>query len=142
MRTTVMAGLALCLAIGGAGCGDDDNFSPTVETVAGSYTATTFTLEGPGGTADLLALGATVSVNLAENGTTTGTLFIPDGNEDGSDLDASLAGTWTLSGNTVSFSQSEDTFIRDVDFAASPNRLTGEGSFDGAIVLLVLTKDE
>lgn len=141
MRTAT-GGLALCLALGSAGCGDDDSFSPTVETVAGSYTATTFTLESPVGTVDLLTLGATVSVTLAEDGTTTGTLFVPGGNEDGSDLDASLEGTWTLSGSTVSFSQSEDTFIRDVDFAASPNRLTGEGSFDDGILLLVLTKDE
>jgi hypothetical protein len=65
---------------------------------------------------------------------------VPNGAEDGGDLDADLAGTWALVGNTVTFSQTADTFIRDAAFAAGPNRLTGEDTFSGVTIRLVLSK--
>jgi hypothetical protein len=132
--------VALSLAIGLAACGDDDSFSPTVETVAGSYTATTFTLSSAVGTINLLGAGATVTVVLEADGSTTGRLFLPGGDEDGSDLDQSLEGTWTLTGDTVTFDQTGDTFLPEVQFTATANRLTGEGSVSGGTVRLVLTK--
>lgn len=124
-----------------AGCGDD-SFSPTVENVSGSYSATTFTATSPAGTIDLLALGSLVSVTLAPEGTTTGRLFVRGGGEDGEDLDEDLTGTWTLSGNTVTFSQAADTFIRDVTFTAARNRLTADGTFGDQTLHVVLTKAE
>ena len=130
----------LALALSAVACGDDDSFSPTVETVAGSYTATTFTVSSVVGSVNLLAGGATVTLDLATDGTTTGRLFVPEGELDGSDLDADLTGTWSLTDSTVTFEQSADTFIPDVDFIASSNRLTGEGTFSGGTLLLVLTK--
>jgi hypothetical protein len=130
-----MLGLAFVLGA----CGGD-GFSPTTETVAGSYTATTFTITSPVGTTDLLALGATVTITLAGDGTTTGHLFVPAGAAGGGDLDADIAGTWTLAGSTVTFSQTADTFIRDAAFAAGANRLTGEDTFSGVTVRLVLSK--
>ncbi|HEX2218238.1 MAG TPA: hypothetical protein VHG35_05500 [Gemmatimonadales bacterium] len=143
MKTGNLRAVALCAAMAIAACGDDDSFSPTVDNVAGSYTATTFTVETDlVGTVDLLAAGATVSAVLDADGTTTGRLFIPEGDDDGSDLDVDLAGTWTLAGDTVTFSQTGGSFITDVDFVASENRLTGEGTFDDTDVLLVLTKDD
>jgi hypothetical protein len=130
---------ALCLALALAGCGDDDDgFNPTVDDVAGSYTATTFTL----GAVDLLALGASATATLDADGTTTGRLVVPDPSGGDEGLDEDLAGTWTLSGTTVTFSQSASTLITDVDFAVGPNTLTGEGIFEGSVVLLLLTKDE
>lgn len=131
---------ALCLALLLAGCGDEDGFSPSVETVAGSYSASSFTVGSGAGTIDLLALGSSVAVTLAPGGTTTGRLFVPGGAEGGGDLDADLTGTWTLEGSTVTFNQTADTFIRDAQFTASRDRLTGEGTFDGQTVRLVLTK--
>ncbi len=124
-----------------AGCGGDDNpFSPTVTNVAGTYNATQFTATGSAGTFNLLSLGATVHVVLNPDGTTTGHLFVPDiGQEDGA-LDADLTGTWTLSGSTVTFSQTADTFIRDVEFTASQNSLESEGTFDGTTLHLALAK--
>lgn len=130
----------LALALSAVACGDDDSFSPTVETVAGSYTATTFTVSSVVGSVNLLGGGATVTLDLATDGTTTGRLFVPEGELDGSDLDADLTGTWSLTDSTVTFEQSADTFIPDVDFIASSNRLTGEGTFSGGTLLLVLTK--
>lgn len=125
-----------------AGCGGNDNpFSPTITNVAGTYNATLFTVSSDSlGTLNLLSIGATVHVVLNPDGTTTGHLFVPDiGQEDGA-LDADLTGTWTLSGNTVTFSQTADTFIRDVDFTASQNSLESEGTFDGATLHLALAK--
>ena len=88
-------------ACGGGG----DSFSPSVENVAGTYSATTFTLTSTAGPTNLLLLGATVSVTLAPDGTTSGHLHVP-GDDQGTDVDENLAGTWTLSGSTVTFSQS------------------------------------
>ena len=89
---------------------------------------------------NLLSLGATVHVVLNPDGTTTGHLFVPDlGQEDG-ELDADLTGTWTLSGSTVTFSQTADTFIRDVEFTASQNSLESEGTFEGTTLHLALAK--
>ena len=125
-----------------AGCGgDDDNgFSPSVATVSGTYNASQFTATNSSGTFNLLSLGATVHVVLNPDGTTTGHLFVPDlGQEDG-ELDADLTGTWTLSGSTVTFSQTADTFIRDVEFTASQNSLESEGTFDGTTLHLALAK--
>jgi hypothetical protein len=132
--------LALALALALGSCGGEDTFSPTVETVAGSYTASLLTLSSSVGTTDLLALGSTVAITLAVGGTTSGRLFVPGGADDGSDLDVDLAGTWALSGSTVTFQQAGDTFIRDVEFTAGPNELNGEGMFSGAIIRLVLGK--
>jgi hypothetical protein len=113
--------IALILALVLGGCGDEDTFSPTVETVAGSYTA--------------ISLTASSSV-----GTTSGRLFVPGGAEDGGDLDVDLTGTWTLSGTTVRFDQEGDSFIPDVAFTAGRNQLNGEGTFSGTIIRLVLGK--
>ena len=136
MRTMIRRGAAVCLAVILAACGDDDDngFNPTVDDVAGSYSATAFTL----GTLDLLALGATVTATLDADGSTSGQLFVPDAPP----IDESLEGTWSLSGTTVAFSPSASTVLTDVDFAASPNTLTGEGTYMGEVLRLVLTKDE
>jgi hypothetical protein len=139
MRTVFKRVSVVSLAFALGACGGD-SFSPTVETVAGSYTAGSLTASAAAGTTDLLALGSTVDITLAADGTTSGRLFVPGGAEDGSDLDVDLVGTWTLSGSTVTFNQAGDTFIRDVPFTAGPNRLSGEGTFSGTIVRLVLNK--
>ena len=143
MRSLLVSASALALAAMLAGCSDDDDvFSPTVENVSGTYSAETFTVTTGAGTVDLLAQGAEVTVELAADGTTTGHLLVPDGGEDGGDLEADLSGTWTLTDSTVTFSQDADTFIRDVEFTASENRLTGEGAFGGATIRLVLGRTE
>ena len=121
-------------------CGGSDTFTPTEETVAGIYEATTFTVTSRVGTTDLLLAGATVDATLAPDGTTSGRLFVPGGAEDGSDLDEDLTGTWTLTGETVTFDQTADTFIRDAEFIAGRNTLTGEGTFSGVSGFLQLVK--
>ena len=121
--------------------GDDEPFSPTVQDVAGSYQASSLTGTQSGITVNLLSLGASVEMVLNENGTTSGRVFAPGLDEGGQDLDVDLAGTWTLQGETVTFNQTGDTFIRDVPFTVTPNRLRGEGTFNGVTVRLTLTKE-
>jgi hypothetical protein len=140
MRSSTLRGPSLALTIALTACGDD--FSPTVENVAGSYSASTFTYRTDAGTTDLLAAGAVVSIDLAEDGTTTGEIFVEDGGEGGGDLEADLAGTWTLEGSTVTFDQAADTFIRDLEFTADEDVLDGEDTFDDVTIRLVLTKVE
>jgi hypothetical protein len=71
-------GLLLFVALLAPGCGDDDTpFSPTMESVAGSYQATTLTATQAGLTLDLLTLGSSLSLTLNQNGTTSGRLFAP-----------------------------------------------------------------
>jgi len=122
-------------------CGGDDPFSPTVENVSGSYQASSLTGTESGITLNLLSLGATVAIVLNPDGTTTGRIFAPGLDEGGQDLDVDLAGTWTLQGETVTFNQPGDTFIRDVPFTVGRNRLQGEGTFNTVTVRLTLTKE-
>ena len=140
MRRSVV----LCMAMAFAACGgdDDDGFSPTVDTVAGSYSASAFTLDTGNSDFDLLAIGARVTATLDPDGTTTGRLQVPGGVGGAPAVDEDLAGTWTLSGTTVTFSPANSTLLTDVDFTVGPTTLTGEGVYMGAVLHLVLTKDE
>ena len=122
-------------------CGGDDPFSPTVENVSGSYQASSLTGTQSGITVNLLSLGATVAVVLNPDMTTTGRVFAPGLDEGGQDLDVDLAGTWALEGETVTFNQPGDTFIRDIPFTVGRNRLQGEGTFNTVTVKLTLTKE-
>lgn len=142
MRTLISRLALLALALSPAACGGDEggSFSPSVDNVAGSYSALSFTITSGAGTTDLRAIGATVSVALEVNGTTTGRLFVPGGGENGADLDADLTGTWTLTGNTVTFHQAGGSFLDGATFTATQNRLSSEGVFQGSTISLVLGK--
>lgn len=120
----------------GLGCADP----VSVEDLPGSYEATTFTVREGGATEDLLAQGASFAITLDPNGLTSGRLFIPDGSEDGSDLDADLTGTWTFVDGDVLFDQTADTFVRDMPFAADDDRLVGEEVFGSATLSVILER--
>jgi len=135
----ITAGIGLAVAAGAIAC--DATTEPSMSEVAGAYTATSFTLtEGSATPVNELSAGATADIVLAPNGTTTGELFIPGGNDDGSDFTASLAGSWTLSDNTVHFSQTADTFIRDMAFTVDGNTLVGDETFGTNRIRLTLTR--
>jgi hypothetical protein len=122
-------------------CSDGTPFTPSVQTVAGSYHATTLTVSEGGSTTNLLVGGGFLDVMLHENGTTSGRLFLPGRGEEGGDFDVALPGTWSLTGNTVTFDQPDaDTFLRDVTFTAELNRLSAEATFSGQMIRLILSK--
>ncbi|HYC31874.1 MAG TPA: hypothetical protein VEB59_06255 [Gemmatimonadales bacterium] len=141
MRALSRLSAALAIASLLAACGDE-SFSPTVDNVPGTYTASSFTLTSAGVTVDLLDQGASVEVTLAPSGTTTGRVFVPDGLEGGEDLDEDLTGTWALNGSTVTFDHTADTFLRDLQFQATRNRLTSEATFFDETIRIVLTKPD
>ncbi len=130
----LVAALAFTLAACGSG------FAPTAREVAGVYNATVFTTNGSGILTDQLALGATIQINLAEGGATSGQIYVPGGNSDGSALKAALDGTWSLSGDKVSFNQTADTFLRDMTFTATDTSLDADNTFSGIRVKVTLQR--
>ena len=121
-----------------AACGDDDGAGPTTASAAGTYTATTFTTTAGGAMVNQLAGGASLRLVLAADATVTGRLFIPDADEGGGDLDASMAGTWSLRDGVVRFAQTADTFVRNMPFQADGSTLRGDATFGGTTVRVVL----
>jgi hypothetical protein len=133
--------LAVLLVLGcddSTGSGDGDG--PTMSDVAGSYEATTLMVEEGGVTTNFLLAGASFEITLALDGTTTGRLFVPGGDEGGGDFDADLEGTWALNGSTVTFDHDADTFVRDMDFEYANGRLTGQETFNNVTISVVLAR--
>ncbi len=120
-------------------CGSDST-APRA-TVAGSYSATEFTTTGSSGQTNQIQAGSTVFLNLSGNGTLSGHLHLAATNFNPV-FDADMAGTWTQVGSTVTFSQTADTFIRDMTFdvVANGNRwqLLGSQVFSGTEVKIKL----
>lgn len=130
----VLAAVALVTAC-------SDSFKPNTDNVLGDYTASVFTTTDTAGTVDWLQRGGSLTISLGPNGTTTGHLFVPGAAEGGADLDEILLGDWTLSGNTITFSMpAVDTFVRDMTWSVSKNQLSGDHTFSGTRIRVVLTK--
>jgi hypothetical protein len=129
-------------ALSVVGCGSDNPVQPTGN-VAGSYHATQFVTTGSSGQTNQLLAGSTVSIDLLPDGTTTGHLHLA-ASAANPVLDADLAGTWTQSGNTVTFDQPSDTFLRDIEFTVVPNgdswQLVGDHVFFGTRIQLTLSQ--
>jgi hypothetical protein len=123
----------------------DDPTSPPNPPV-GNYTALIFVTTPTGGSArnELLA-GSTLSLSLKSNGTTSGHLHLA---ANGSDppFDADMAGTWTMNGDVVEFTQPADTFVKDMAFFFEPLtarvwHLVGDDVFDETRINLTLTTE-
>jgi hypothetical protein len=124
-------------------CGGSDE--PSTNPIAGNYIATTFVTTGSSGQRNEIAAGSTLTITLAANGTTTGHLHVA---ASGSNpvLDADMAGTWTATDNhVVTFTQSADTFVRNMDFTWSTDIngisiLTGDQVFSGTRIQITLSR--
>jgi hypothetical protein len=120
-----------------AACGDDSSTNPN-EAVAGTYHATRMDVTFVGDTpTDALAFGGSIDIVLTPQGTTTGTLVVPAFlTEDGIDEDViDLAGTYTITGNTLRFQGQGDSFIPDIDWTIGDGTLSTiliepEGTFE------------
>jgi len=121
--------------------GCSDAFKPTTENVLGAYRVQTFQTTDTSGTIDWVQRGGTLTITLGPFGTTTGHLFLPGAAAGGGDVDQLLIGDWTLAGNTITFSMPAiDTFVRDMPWTVTENRLSGDHTFGGTRVRVVLTK--
>jgi hypothetical protein len=140
--------LAPVLALILTGCSESpsDPGLLTVQAVAGTYGASgefgafTFTTTSTGVVTDWLEQGAGISLRLNANGTTEGELFVPGADEDGTDVEEDLSGTWQLAGNVVSLDHDADTFLRDVPFTVVANRLEVDHTFSETRVRLTLQR--
>ena len=84
-------------------------------------------------------------MNLASNGTTSGHLHIAASGAQPV-LDADMAGTWTQNGDTIDFTQTADTFVRDMSFtiqriSTSVWALVGDQVFAGTRINLTLAHE-
>lgn len=121
-----------------AGC-QDDVLGPDMEAVAGTYTATEFRITTTSGAEDILTMGGHITISLASDGTTTGSIFVPAFDGD-AEVSESLDGTWSLAGRTVEFSHAVDTFLRDMSFRyTDAGTLVGDELFTDGLVEVVLT---
>ena len=112
--------LAVVVLLGASACHRATDPDPLV----GTYLATTFLVTPSGqGVLNVLALGGTLGLNVANNYVTSGTLIVPASVNGGSTFTASLAGTATRTGSSVRFTQSADIFVRDLTFTLAENRL-------------------
>jgi hypothetical protein len=132
-----------------SGCDDDDPLAPapiTEESILGAYVATQLDVTVAGSTTDILEEGAEITVTLDDDGTTTGRLFVPEGNDDGSDMDVSLDGTFVFDDDAdeLSLNPGAENFLEGVVFTASRDdgsvQLTGTRTFFGTRVDVVLTQ--
>lgn len=116
---------------------------PTLESVAGNYSATTFATTSSGTTTDWLTNGASISLGLTVAGTTSGRVIVPgEGEEPGTDFEADLAGTWKLSADSVRFYHDADTFLRDVAFRVISDDLVSEDAIGAVEFHVVLRKQQ
>jgi hypothetical protein len=136
-RIALPAVLGLALAV--AAC-ENPAAGNAAARIPGDYHARTFQIVADGESADLLAGGARIDLQLRADGSTDGRLLIPGMDEDGGDMDESLAGTWTLRGDTVRLQHAADTFLRDMPLLARGRRLEGDHTFSGTRVVVSLER--
>ena len=133
--------LVLAVSLAGvmlAGCADDPVVPPPG--APGDYHATRFALSTTGQPINLLAAGASLSISLGDDHQTSGRLQIPAAVTGGIPLDQSLAGTWRQSHDTVFFSGTADTFVRDVPFLLRGATLVADQTRNGTRLQVTLAK--
>jgi hypothetical protein len=112
-------------------------------TLAGTYLATQFVTTGSSGQTNQLLAGSSLLLHLGANGSVSGQLHIAATNGNPV-VDADMAGTWAQSGNTITFAQTADTFVRNMTFAIVANgnlwELVGDGGPVGTRIQITLTQ--
>lgn len=133
--------LTLSLLTAAAVVACSDAFKPTTENVLGDYTVQTFQTTDAAGTIDWVQRGGILTITLGPLGVATEHLFLPGAAEGGGDVDGILIGEWTLSGNTITFGMPAiDTFVRDMPWTVSENKLSGDHTFGDTRIRVVLAK--
>ena len=143
MRQSLMRIGPILLGIAGmVACGGGDSTAPP-SVLVGSYNAVQFVTTGSSGQTNQILAGSTLSINLMPNGTTTGHLHMAESGGN-SAFDADMAGTWTQTGNSVTFSQAADSFVRNITWAVaaagSSWQLEGDGVFSGTRTQVTLSQ--
>ncbi len=121
-------------------CGDGPT-GPTAESVAGSYVATRFVVLQSGVPTDYLAAGASLVLTLrAEGRAAEGRLVIPEAA--GGPVEADLAGTYVVNGDSVRVRNVSDTFVGSLPWHIGDGTLTASGETgDDGRVSVTLTRE-
>jgi hypothetical protein len=107
-----------------------------------SYVADLLLVTEGGVTTDQLDLGSSLTLELHQDGTATGRLYVPE--VEGEEFDVDLPGTFLFddAADRVTFQQDADTFVRDMAFTAKwvdeEVNLEGQETFTGGTVRVVL----
>jgi hypothetical protein len=140
-QSLVKVGPSLLVIAAILACGSYST-APTAS-VAGPYLATEFVTTGSSGQTNQLLAGSTLSLILNANGTLSGHLHLAATNANPI-FDADMAGTWTQTGSTVSFSQAADTFVRNMTLNVVANgrswQLVGDQVFSGTRIQITLSQ--
>jgi hypothetical protein len=140
MKTGWYGSRALSLVVVPLFVGCDDATGPTPAELQGAYEASVLTIQYPDRAEDGLLGGGSIELVLLPNGLTEGELFLPGGGEAGTDLRASLSGSWSLSGGIVRLEHAADTFLRDVELGVVGNRLLGQGDFGDFMIFVIFDR--
>lgn len=111
-RQSLLSGVAGLVLL--AGCGTDSTFVSDTNLQTGIYTALLFRITPDGQpTKDILLAEGSLTISIDRNGGTAGSLVLPAG-VPGGPVTLPMTGTATISGLTVQFDQTNDSFVRQV----------------------------
>ena len=129
--------LLLLVAVAVSACGDSNE--PSGSALAGSYSATTLRVT-PTGEApiDVLASGGSLTLTIDAENQVTGNLTIPPSIDGG--INESMAGTAVVSGSSVQFDQTADTFVRDFTFEIAGSQLRADQTLSDARYEVILAR--
>jgi hypothetical protein len=132
--------LVSTVVLSGAGCsGGEPIVQPNID-ITGNYVATYFHVTPTGKPMiDVLARGGSLTIQIAANKTTTGTLISPQ-DVVGSAQNVSMAGTVSQSGHSVVFSQTVDNFVRQVGWLAGGGTIATDTNDGSARIEVILTR--
>ena len=103
------------------GCGVDSTFVGDSNLLTGTYTAQFFLITPDGEPArDILLANGSLTISFDRNGRTAGSLVLPAG-VPGGPATLPMTGTATISGLTVEFNQTANSFVNQVTW----NRIEG-----------------
>jgi hypothetical protein len=137
-RLAVLPALAIA-----ASCGDLST-SVVPDVIPGTYAATSFRVTPTGQpTVDVIQAGGSLTITIAEDRTTDGTLFMPAGliGPGSPAVQESMAGTLTQRPDgTYFFQQTADTFVRDLIWTQFTDAFVSTTNLNGTQFQIALQK--
>jgi hypothetical protein len=123
------------------GCGGSDPTLPPKVDLTGSYVATYFRVTPTGKpTIDVLARGGSLTLKIAADKSTTGTLSMPADVFGSAPVSANMAGTAHVSGYSVRFEQAVSTFVNQLGWIAGGGTISTDVNDGSARIEVLLTR--